>query len=116
MELVGTKDQSLEASKVTLQPGAVHRLTLGGLGGAGYTWGESIEGAPGIVSVSVEMTKAPAMPPPGGPPPSSFSRDYTYIITALKPGTARVRFFLHRPWEHDTPPFREVVVDVSVSP
>jgi hypothetical protein len=106
----------LEASKVTLHPGEVHRVTLGGLGGAGYTWGQSIEGLPGVVSVSVEPVKAPALPPPGGPPPNTSSRDYTYVITAMKPGTARVRFFLHRPWERDKPPLREVVIDVSVSP
>ena len=106
----------MEASKVTLQPGAAHRITLGGLGAAGYTWGQSIEGLPGVVSVSVEPVEAPSLPPPGGPPPNSSSREYTYVITAMKPGTARVRFFLHRPWERDKPPLREVVIDVSVSP
>jgi hypothetical protein len=116
MAAVGTKESSLEASKVTLRPGAVHRLTLGGLGGAGYAWDQSIEGLPGVVRVSVEPAEAPALPPPGGPPPNNSSRDDTYIITALKPGTAQVRFFLHRPWERDKPPLREVVVDVSVSP
>lgn len=110
------KDQSSEVSKVTLRLGSAHRLTLGGLGGAGYKWDTSIEGEPGVVSVSVQSPEEREMPPPGSPPPNNISRDYTYVITALKPGTARVRFFLHRPWERDKPPLREVIVDVSVSP
>lgn len=111
---VGTKEQYLETSKVTVQVGQVHRVTLGGLSGAGYTWSYTIEGPPSVVSVSVEMTQAPAMPPPGGPPPDSFSRDYIYAITGLKPGRATVRFTLAQEWEHDKPPLREMVVDVSV--
>jgi predicted secreted protein len=110
------KGPSSEASKISLLAGKVHRVTLGGLGGAGYTWDQSVEGEPGVVSVSEEAAKPPAMPAPGGPPPGTSSSAYNYVITAWKPGTARVRFVLHRPWERDKPPLREVVVDVSVLP
>lgn len=110
------KAQSLEASKISLRPEEVHRVSLGGLGGAGYTWTQSVEGEPGVVSVSEEADKPPAMPAPGGPSPGTSSTVYNYVITARKQGTARVRFVLRRPWERDKPPLREVVVDVSVLP
>jgi hypothetical protein len=106
----------LETSKVTLQPGRVHRVALAGFGAGGYIWNFVIEGPPGVIDVSLEPAEPPVFPPPGGPPPPTFSRDHTYIITAVKPGKARVMFLLQRPWEQDRPPVREVTLDVSVEP
>ncbi len=93
-------------------------MVLGGLASAGYVWGEAIEGSSGVVRLAMETAEGPAPPPPapGGPPPGTSSRDQAYLITAIKPGQARVRFYLHRPWERDKPPLREVIVDVTVTP
>ena len=99
----------MEASKLILYIGSIHSQTLGGLGAAGYTWDYVIEGPSDILSVSLKTVA-----PPTAPLPSSYNSDYVYTITTLKLGNTRIRFYLHRTWEHDKPPLREVIMDVSV--
>ena len=99
----------MEASELILHTGSVHRQTLGGLGTAGYTWDFVIEGPPDVLSVSLE-TVAPLI----SSLPSSYNSDYIFTITALRRGKTRIKFYLHRPWEHGKPPLREVVMDILI--
>jgi predicted secreted protein len=107
----------LETDEVRLRVGATHLVTLGGLASAGYMWSEAIEGPDGVVSL-VQMQAdgpPPISPPLGGPSPGTSSRDLSYRIMALKPGTVRVLFALRRPWETGKAPLREIIIDVTVS-
>jgi len=100
----------LEASELILQTGSIHKETLGGLGSAGYIWSFAIGGPADVIAVSFETVE-----PPSGSLPSSYDCDYVFTLAALKPGKARIRFYLHRPWERGAPPVREVIMDVLVT-
>ena len=95
------------SSKITLRVGETHRMILAGLGASGYAWDFTVKGSD-VLSVSEEPVA------PSAASPSSYNCDVVYTITALRPGNAQVRFVLRRPWEHDRPPLREVVVGVNV--
>jgi predicted secreted protein len=105
----------LEAHKISLHTGETCRFELGGLGSAGYLWGYEISGDPGILSISLESYDIPPLPPPESLPPSSFSAGIASIITARESGITSIRFFLHRPWEHDKPPLKEVSLVIEVT-
>ena len=79
------------------------------MGSAGYTWDFVIEGSPDVLNVSVETVK-----PPNIHLPSSYNVDYVYTLTALKRGKVRIKFYLHRPWEHDKLSLQEIILNVSV--
>ncbi len=110
------RDQYLEASsEVVIRPGGTHRITLGGLGSAGYLWEFEIDGPPGVVAVRSDFStqKDPAHINPSALQTSSV--EHLFIIEALKPGKAEVWFLLRRPWQKDTPPVRTVAVHVTVA-
>jgi hypothetical protein len=109
------RDLSLETHNVSLRPGEIYRFELGGLGSAGYIWGYEIYGDPGIFTISLEPYNIPPSPPPGNLPPSSFSAGIAAIITARESGITTIRFFLHRPWERDKPPLRELSLKIEVT-
>ena len=109
------KDLSSDPHKINLQVGGTHQLRLQGPGGTGYTWEYSIEGSAGIVSVLMEQIGEPPHNLSGGPIPDTYSLDGLFVITALKPGMAKVKLVLRRPWEHDNPPLKELCFDVFVS-
>jgi predicted secreted protein len=115
MELAGTRDLLLEARRINLKVGETYQLKLEGLSGAGYTWEYFIEGPQGIINISREKLGVPPELPPGGPPPDSFEREDLFTITAMEPGIIQVRLFLHRPWERDKPPLRELCLKILVS-
>ena len=101
---------------VELRPGQVHRLKLGGLGSAGYTWEYRVEGDAGAVVVS--MASGPPPPPaaPGGPPPDSYSVEQELVITARAPGVARITASLSRPWQRGQPALKVIEAEVTVRP
>jgi len=103
------KEKSLEVSNLVMLTGSTHKQTLNGLGTAGYIWSLMMDGDTDIISVSHTTEKTPI-----GTIPSAYDNNDIFKIIALKPGKVRVRFFLHRPWEHEKPPLREVIIDVSV--
>ena len=113
--VTGTRDLSLESHKISLHTGETCRFELGGLGSAGYTWGYEISGDPGILGISLESSDIPPSPPPGSLPPSSFSAVIVSIMTARKPGISSIRFFLHRPWEHNKLPLKEVSLIIEIT-
>ncbi len=113
MAPVGIRGPCLEASsEIELRPGEEHHLVLGSLGSAGYAWEFEVRGSPGVIGIR------------SGPPgPTSdiqpsvlqtYSVEHTYVITALAPGKAEVRFLLRRPWEKGKPPARAILVHVIV--
>jgi predicted secreted protein len=106
----------LEALSIVLQTGDQHRLYLGGLGSAGYSWETDIIGQAGIVQLLLEPLSLPPSPPPGAPSPATFSVEFMLVITAQAPGTTEVRARLRRPWEKNRPPMRELRLDISVLP
>ena len=99
----------METYKLILDIESVHSRTFCGLGSAGYTWDFVIEGPPDIFSVTLETVK-----PKNIDLPTTYNSDYLCTITAIKQGNARIRLYLHRPWEHDEPSLREVCIDVLV--
>ena len=109
MEADGEKEQSSETFDIILHEGSVYRQSFKGLGSAGYTWNFFVEGSPDVILVEFTTIKPPIMNMP-----SSYDTDYLYTITALKQGRVSVRFYLHRVWEHDKPPLRECIINVSV--
>ena len=115
MGQAGMKDLSSDPHRINLRVGGTHQLKLQGPGSTGYTWEYSIEGSQGIVSVSIEPSGEPPRNPRGGPIPDTYSLDGMLVITALKPGTTKVRLLLRRPWERDNPPLKELCLDISVS-
>ena len=103
------KEKSLEVSNLVMPIGSTHKQTFSGLGTAGYAWDFMMDGSTDILSVSHKTEKTPVKTIP-----STYDNNDIYNIIALKPGEVRVRFFLHRPWEHEKPPLREVIINVSV--
>ncbi len=91
-------------------------LELRGLGSAGYSWEASLEGPEGVVEIRRAPSRPlPDRPPPGGPPPDSTSLPEAFLVEAVAPGRARVRFSLRRSWEPDEPPLEEMDLDVIVT-
>jgi predicted secreted protein len=102
----------LEAHDVTLKPGDIYRLEIGGLGSAGYDWSYEVTGAADIVKVTLDASAPP--PPTGATLPNSFSVPYALTVVALKEGSATIHVSLQRPWEKQKPPLREISVRVTV--
>ena len=81
------------------------RVDLPAQAGTGYAWTPTLEGE---VVQPGRSEKRPAARP-GGPEREILS----YLAAA--PGTARITFVYHRPWETSQGPARQVVVSVAVS-
>lgn len=99
----------METSSLVLPIGSTHEQIFSGLGTAGYSWNFMIDGATDVLAVTHRTEK-----PPVQIMPSAFDNNDVYSIIALKPGKVRIRFFLQRSWEHEKPPLREVIINVSV--
>ena len=95
--------------ELILHTGTTHEQTLSGLGAAGYTWDYIIEGAVDVIDISFKTVKTL-----NTSLFSSYNNDYIYTITALKQGKVQVKFYLHRIWEHDSPPLRECIINFTV--
>ncbi len=116
MAQAGTRDLYLEApSEIVIRPGGTRRIMLGGLGSAGYLWEFEIEGPAGVIAVHPDfsMQKDSTHIHPSTLQTSSV--EHLFIIDALRPGKAEVRFLLRRPWQKDTPPVRTIAVHVTVA-
>jgi len=106
----------LEASsEIVLHPGAEHRVVLGGLGSAGYTWEFEVAGPRGVIAIRSIPSVLPESPPDEHPSTlQTTSVEHTFVIRALEPGKAEARFLLRRPWQRDVPPVQTVTVRVTV--
>ena len=93
------------ATTVAAQTGDTIRVDLPAQAGTGYAWTPTLEGE---VVQPGRSEKRPAARP-GGPEREILS----YLAAA--PGTARITFVYHRPWETSQGPARQVVVSVAVS-
>lgn len=102
---------SHRVSHLTLRAGEEHEVRLSGLATAGYHWSCDVEGAEDALAVS----KLPTLPQ-DRPDPSNVgtSADEIFRITALRPGTATLRFTQGRRWETDAPPLNTLVMGVDV--
>jgi predicted secreted protein len=100
-----------EKSHLTLRVGEEHELRLSGLTTAGYHWSYEVEGAQDALAVSKEWAS-----PEDRPDASDVgtSDEEIFRITALRPGTATLRFTQGRRWEKDTPPLNTLVMGVDV--
>jgi len=97
-----------------LHPGEEHCAVLGGLGSAGYVWEVEIDEAAGVIAVRPGLSST--VPPRANRSRlQTYSVEHTFIIDALKPGKAEVRFLLRRPWQKDASPARTVTVHVTVA-
>lgn len=85
------------------------------MGTAGYVWEYEVDGPQKIVDLTKEIIGDVPKLPHGGPPPDSFERQTVFIIATLNPGITHVRILLRRPWERDSPPLRELCLEISVS-
>jgi predicted secreted protein len=99
-----------QPSVVNLRAGEEHRVRLPGLGTAGYRWMAVVEGDAGVAEVSDAGVAELADRRIG------TSADELFVIRAIGPGVARVRFAQRRPFEpDDVPPADEQVVEVRVT-
>jgi predicted secreted protein len=98
-------------SHLTLRVGEEHEVRLSGLATAGYHWSCEVEGAQDALAVSKQWAS-----PEDRPDPSDVgtSAEEIFRVTALRPGTARLRFTQGRRWEKDTPPLNTLVMGVDV--
>jgi len=89
-------------------------VVLGGLGSAGYVWEFEVDEPPGVIAVRPGLSSV--VPPHANHSRlQTYSVEHTFIIDALRPGKAEVRFLLRRPWQKDVPPARTVTVHVTVT-
>jgi predicted secreted protein len=98
-------------SHLTLRVGEEHEVRLSGLATAGYHWSCEVEGAQDALAVSKQWAS-----PEDRPDPSDVgtSAEEIFRITALRPGTATLRFTQGRRWERETPPLNTLVMGVDV--
>jgi predicted secreted protein len=92
-----------------------YSLQLEELGNAGYSWNYSVEEGADIIDISQQSLSAPPVTQAGNSMPDTFEAKIVFTIKAIKPGTARVRFFLHRVWEKYKPPLKEQLLKIEVS-
>lgn len=98
-------------SHLTLRVGEEHEVRLSGLATAGYNWSCGVEGEQDVLAVSKLSSLRRDRPDPSN---VGTSADEIFRITALRPGTATLRFTQGRRWETDTPPLNAVVIGVDV--
>lgn len=97
-------------TRIALMAGASQSVELPGRGSAGYLWKFSVEGPPGIVSITALEGELP----PAAELPSSASQSARFEVHALRAGRVRVRFQLRRPWEREPLAGQEVVFEIDV--
>jgi predicted secreted protein len=117
MEQAGMKGLSSEPLELRLKVGEKHRMRLEGLGSAGYDWNLELEGPEDVISWLLEPA-GEAPPPaaqPGGLPPDNTSLSKMLIITALRPGQAKLILTSRRPWEKETPDRETIRLHLQVS-
>lgn len=86
-------------------------VELPGLGPAGYLWSAEVEGAEGVVRVSVHRAGDPA---PAGPPLVGAGLPETARVTGLAPGRVVLHLAQRRPWEAGRPPRAAHALEVVV--
>ena len=94
-----------------LHTGEEHTLKLESLLPAGYEWTPEVEGDASIADVqkqdaSEDEAESTAV---GAAPEEIFT------IRARRPGRATIRLAQRRPWEHDSEPANEYIVDLDVA-
>jgi predicted secreted protein len=105
----------LEQRRITLKKGQSRTFKLGGLGAAGYIWKPTTEGPIDIVTIESKPTEATPSSTPKDATPTTSSINEIFAIQALRPGKTKVKLQLHRPWEKDKPPLREIILEIRVS-
>jgi predicted secreted protein len=98
-------------SHLTLRVGEEHEVRLSGLATAGYHWSCEVESAQDALAVSKQWASLEDRPDPSA---EGTSAEEIFKITALRPGTATLRFTQGRRWETDTPPLNALVMGVDV--
>ena len=101
------------AESIELRPGQMHSRQLRGLGTAGYQWVATMDGPSSVArwSVSSIDTEEPdaAVPRPGAPV------DHLLTIEGVTPGRVLLRLQHKRPWEMNSGPVDEFVLDIVVT-
>jgi predicted secreted protein len=92
-------------STINLTTGQTYEVTFPGLSGAGYSWDYAVAGTDGVVQITKQGMVNNAVPGEGEMP-QTFEAVTVFLLTALQPGNAEVKFFLHRVWEKDKDPMR----------
>lgn len=96
---------------IELRVGEAHKVTLPGLGTAGYRWTPHLEGDPGVAEVLPDEGEATEAEGAVG-----ASATEVFRVHARRPGAARIRFAQRRPWEPaDAPPASERTIELQVS-
>jgi predicted secreted protein len=99
---------------IKLKPGEEHSFTVDQFASGGYRWDYTVVQSGDVIEVkqeSVAETQASQQP---GSIPKTFENKLKYTIKALKPGIAHAKFFLHRVFDKDKPPLKEILIDVEV--
>jgi predicted secreted protein len=98
---------------IHLNVGEEHLVKLTGLGSAGYLWDFAVEKGSTLLSVANMPTEKPVTET--GRTPSSYSTASSFLVKALAPGEARVRFTLQRPWLiGKVAPLKEHVLAITI--
>ena len=97
-----------------LLTGEEHIVALRGLGSVGYAWQATVEEGLGVVDVVKRDAEGPPAEP--GAVRTTAEAEVLFVIRALRPGRARVRFVMRRPWMKSSGGLatREEAVDVEV--
>ncbi len=96
---------------ISIAVGQTVRLSLPGHGSGGFSWSIEESGDAGAIRIERAAGDRPALPPPGSPPPSSFSLDEVLVITGLREGVVTLDVRLRR---HLEPPLEERLIIVEV--
>lgn len=82
-------------TQLILATGETCTVVLDGLASGGYQWEHTVEGDGAAIKLTEERTDGR---PAEGSLPQTYESRLAYLITAVKPGRANLRFFLHRVW------------------
>jgi len=104
----------LDMYKIEMSIGQIHKLTLEGLGSAGYTWEYDIDGTQNAIEVISEATNLLSKQSDGNLPPSTFNVNILFTITALKKGHVKVHLSHRRLWEKEKSTLREILLDITI--
>jgi predicted secreted protein len=99
---------------IKLKIGEEHSFTVDQFASGGYRWDYTIVQSGDVIEVKQEsLTESPVSQQPDSIP-KTFESKLKYTIKAVKPGIAHAKFFLHRAFDKNKPPMKEILIDVEV--
>lgn len=100
--------------KIILKVGEVYHQPMDQLGTAGYSWEYSIKKGNDIIQITQLGMTVPPVIGTKSTIPNTYEGKLEFVIKGIKFGSAIVLFFLHRTWEKNKPPLKEMLLSVEV--